>query len=101
MFVCDRFKLILGFLQLDNQLPLTVMPVLLAPEHMIDSHHPVFKMTITMSNKNIDEILVYPCVYVRVRFLEHKYAYDSCIRGRHGVHFHVFIISSKLFSNAR
>ncbi|KAL6008537.1 hypothetical protein ACLOJK_034050 [Asimina triloba] len=37
----SRFKLILGLLQLDNQLPLTLMPVLLAPDHMVDSHHPV------------------------------------------------------------
>lgn len=76
MIVYNRFKLILGFLQLDNQLPLTVMPVLLAPEHMGDSHHPVFKTTITMSNKNTDETLVYPYIHVRVRFQELKHAYD-------------------------
>ncbi|KAI3770304.1 hypothetical protein L6452_01432 [Arctium lappa] len=47
-----RFKLILGHLQLDNQLPLTLMPVLLAPEEASDMHHPVFKMTITICNEN-------------------------------------------------
>ncbi|KAJ4846821.1 hypothetical protein Tsubulata_004613 [Turnera subulata] len=62
----SRFKLILGYLQIDNQLPLTLMPVLLAPEKTSDIHHPVFKMTITMRNENTDGILVYPYVYIRV-----------------------------------
>ncbi|XP_076943882.1 uncharacterized protein LOC143614277 [Bidens hawaiensis] len=62
----SRFKLILGHLQLDNQLPLTLMPVLLAPEEASDTNHPVFKMTITISNENADGIQVYPYVYIRV-----------------------------------
>ncbi|XP_057487524.1 uncharacterized protein LOC130773593 isoform X2 [Actinidia eriantha] len=62
----SRFKLILGYLHLDNQLPLTPMPVLLAPEQVTDMHHPVFKMTITIRNKNPDSIQVYPYVYIRV-----------------------------------
>ncbi|OMP08179.1 Vacuolar protein sorting-associated protein 62 [Corchorus olitorius] len=62
----SRFKLIFGHLQIDNQLPLTLMPVLLAPEQMSDLHHPVFKMTITMRNANADGIQVYPYVYIRV-----------------------------------
>ncbi|KAK2999891.1 hypothetical protein RJ639_022624 [Escallonia herrerae] len=62
----SRFKLILGQLQLDNQLPLTSMPVLLAPEQASDMHHPVFKMTITICNKNPDGIQIYPYVYIQV-----------------------------------
>ncbi|XP_052881690.1 uncharacterized protein LOC108482794 [Gossypium arboreum] len=62
----SRFKLILGYLQMDNQLPLTLMPVLLAPEKMSDIRHPVFKMTITMQNATTDGIQVYPYVYIRV-----------------------------------
>ncbi|XP_068635813.1 uncharacterized protein [Aristolochia californica] len=62
----SRFKLILGHLQLDNQLPLTLMPVLLVPEYKMDTHHPVFKMTITMSNESRDGTLVYPYIYIRV-----------------------------------
>ncbi|XP_031502249.1 uncharacterized protein LOC116265643 [Nymphaea colorata] len=62
----SRFKLIVGHLQFDNQLPLTVMPVLLAPEYKSDAHRPVFKMTITMSNDNTDGFLIFPYVYVRV-----------------------------------
>ncbi|KAK6251014.1 hypothetical protein SCA6_005019 [Theobroma cacao] len=62
----SRFKLIMGHLQIDNQLPLTLMPVLLAPEQMSDIHHPVCKMTITMQNANTDGIQVYPYVYIRV-----------------------------------
>ncbi|XP_052211647.1 uncharacterized protein LOC127814276 isoform X2 [Diospyros lotus] len=62
----SRFKLILGQVQLDNQLPLTLMPVLLAPEQTIDMLHPVFKMTITLRNENPNGIQVYPYVYIRV-----------------------------------
>lgn len=62
----SRFKLILGHLQIDNQLPLTLMPVLLAPEQATDIHHPVFKMTITVRNENTEGIQVYPYVYIRV-----------------------------------
>ncbi|CAK8539544.1 unnamed protein product [Lathyrus sativus] len=62
----SRFKLIFGYLQLDNQLPLTLMPVLLAPDQISDVQHPVFKMTITMQNENKDGVQVYPYVYIRV-----------------------------------
>ncbi|KAK9984845.1 hypothetical protein SO802_034370 [Lithocarpus litseifolius] len=62
----SRFKLILGHLQLDNQLPLTLMPVLLAPDQTSDVNHPVFKMTITIRNENSDGVLVFPYVYIRV-----------------------------------
>ncbi|XP_021892866.1 uncharacterized protein LOC110810873 isoform X2 [Carica papaya] len=62
----SRFKLILGGLQIDNMLPLSLMPVLLAPEQMGDVHHPVFKMTITMHNEDTDGIKVFPYVYLRV-----------------------------------
>ena len=44
------------------------MPVLLAPEQVTDVHHPVFKMTITIRNKNPDSIQDYPYVYIRVIF---------------------------------
>ncbi|KAF5735104.1 hypothetical protein HS088_TW15G00604 [Tripterygium wilfordii] len=62
----SRFKLILGRLQIDNQLPLTIMPVLLAPEQIPDLQHSVFKMTITTRNEKIDSVQVYPYVYIRV-----------------------------------
>lgn len=62
----SRFKLIIGQLQLDNQLPLTLMPVLLAPEGMPDMNHPLFKATITMNNENADGIQVYPYIFIRV-----------------------------------
>ncbi|XP_043697676.1 uncharacterized protein LOC122648528 isoform X2 [Telopea speciosissima] len=62
----SRFKLIFGYLQLDNQLPQTLMPVLLAPEQTTDMQHPVFKMTITVKNENTDGTQVYPYVYIRV-----------------------------------
>ncbi|XP_022875485.1 uncharacterized protein LOC111393931 isoform X1 [Olea europaea var. sylvestris] len=62
----SRFKLIFGYMQLDNQLPLTVMPVLLAPEQSPDVNHPVFKMTVTVCNENLDGIQIFPYVYIRV-----------------------------------
>ncbi|PIA31101.1 hypothetical protein AQUCO_05300138v1 [Aquilegia coerulea] len=62
----SRFKLILGYLQLDNQIPLTLLPVLLAPDQTTDIQHPVLKMTITMSNESTDGTQVYPYVYIRV-----------------------------------
>ncbi|KAL6543919.1 hypothetical protein OROGR_010416 [Orobanche gracilis] len=62
----SRFKLILGYMQLDNQLPLTVMPVLLTPEQTPDVHHPVFKMTVTIHNENLDDLQIYPYIYIRV-----------------------------------
>lgn len=74
----DRFKLIFGYLQLDNQLPLTLMPVLLAPEQASDVQHPVFKMTITMQNENKDGVQVYPYVYIRVYFIKLD-AYMLCV----------------------
>ncbi|KAJ4951540.1 hypothetical protein NE237_028372 [Protea cynaroides] len=62
----SRFKIIFDYLQLDNQLPLTLLPVLLAPDQTTDIQHPVFKMTITMKNENTDGTQVYPYVYIRV-----------------------------------
>lgn len=53
-------------MQLDNQLPLTVMPVLLAPEQTPDMHHPVLKMTLTIRNEDLDGLQIYPYVYIRV-----------------------------------
>ncbi|XP_050223282.1 uncharacterized protein LOC126673249 [Mercurialis annua] len=62
----SRFKVILGHLQLDNQLPLSLLPVLLAPEQTTDINNPVFKMTITQCSENTGGIQVYPYVYIRV-----------------------------------
>ncbi|KAJ4777649.1 Pleckstrin (PH) domain-containing protein isoform 2 [Rhynchospora pubera] len=62
----SRFKLLIGHLQLDNELPLTVMPVLLAPEEATDLNHSVFKSNIAISNETVDGTEVYPFVYLRV-----------------------------------
>ncbi|KAL6642664.1 hypothetical protein ACP70R_020845 [Stipagrostis hirtigluma subsp. patula] len=62
----SRFKLILGQLQLDNQLPLSTMPVVLATESRPDSNRPVFKANIAVSNMISNGIQVYPHVYIRV-----------------------------------
>lgn len=62
----SRLKLLLENLQLDNQLPLTSMPVLLSPEVPGDMQHPVFKLTFTMSNDNADGTQVYPYIGIQV-----------------------------------
>ncbi|XP_057872719.2 uncharacterized protein LOC131078906 isoform X2 [Cryptomeria japonica] len=62
----SRLKLLLGYLQLDNQLPLTNMPVLLAPEIPVDLQHPILKMNFTMSNENFDGTQLYPYIGIRV-----------------------------------
>ncbi|KAK3153327.1 hypothetical protein QOZ80_2BG0170820 [Eleusine coracana subsp. coracana] len=62
----SRFKLILGQLQLDNQLPLSTMPVVLATESRPDTNRPVFKANIAVSNVTSNGIQVYPHVYIRV-----------------------------------
>lgn len=64
-----RFKLILGQLQLDNQLPLSTMPVVLSTESRPDSNRPVFKANIAVSNVTSNGIQVYPHVYIRVMLL--------------------------------
>ncbi|ONK73416.1 uncharacterized protein A4U43_C04F31270 [Asparagus officinalis] len=87
----SRFKLIVGQIQLDNQLPLTVMPVLLAPEDKPDVNHPVFKATITMCNNSTDDTLVYPYIYVRVT--------DKC--WRINVHEPIIWALVDLYSNLR
>lgn len=56
-------------MQLDNQLPLSIMPVALATESMPDSNHPVFKANIAVSNVTSNGIQVYPHVYIRVMLL--------------------------------
>lgn len=62
----SRFKLILGQLQLDNQLPLSTMPVILATESRPDLNRPVFKANIAVGNVTSNGIQVYPHVYIRV-----------------------------------
>uniref|UniRef100_J3N503 PH domain-containing protein n=1 Tax=Oryza brachyantha TaxID=4533 RepID=J3N503_ORYBR len=62
----SRFKLIIGHMQLDNQLPLSIMPVAFATESIPDPNHPVFKANIAVSNVTSNGIQVYPHVYIRV-----------------------------------
>ena len=61
--------MIIGQLQLDNQLPLSIMPVAFAIDSMPDSNHPVFKANIAVSNVASNGIQVYPHVYIRVIFV--------------------------------
>lgn len=77
--VCIRFKVIFGHLQLDNQLPLTLMPVLLAPDGTSSVQNPAFKMTVTMRNENADGIQVYPYVYIRVMLCKQLVSYANII----------------------
>uniref|UniRef100_A0A0E0BDW2 PH domain-containing protein n=1 Tax=Oryza glumipatula TaxID=40148 RepID=A0A0E0BDW2_9ORYZ len=71
----SRFKLIIGHMQLDNQLPLSIMPVALATESMPDSNHPVFKANIAVTDQtwrlNIHEPIIWALVdfYSNLRFV--------------------------------
>ena len=60
----------LGYLQLDNQLPMSVLPVIFAPEGKHDLANPVLKISVKVSDSDsetTDE--VYPYIGVEVIFL--------------------------------
>lgn len=63
----DRLKVMVRYIQLDNQLPLAAMPVLLAPETGDENEESVVKATINVYNDNSNVIAVYPYIGIRVR----------------------------------
>jgi vacuolar protein sorting-associated protein 13A/C len=65
-----RFKLLLGNLQLDNQLPMTVLPVLFAPEGNHDLANPVLQISFEVCGSNSETTAeVYPYIRVEVMLL--------------------------------
>jgi vacuolar protein sorting-associated protein 13A/C len=62
----SRLKVMVRYIQLDNQLPLAAMPVLLAPETGNENEESVVKATINVYNDNSNVIAVYPYIGIRV-----------------------------------
>lgn len=61
-----RIELLLDYLQLDNQLPLTVLPVLLVREERRSPQNPVLKFTIVISDEKSESTVVFPYIGVQV-----------------------------------
>ncbi|MCO5611230.1 hypothetical protein L7F22_065481 [Adiantum nelumboides] len=61
-----RLKFFLGYLQLDNQLPFSVLPVVLVPEEKNKNADPVLKFSVTMSDHASETVQVYPYIGVKV-----------------------------------
>ncbi|CAM6084054.1 unnamed protein product [Calypogeia fissa] len=62
----SRFKVRIGYLQLDNQLPLSWMPVLLAPERRDEAKEFLMKMSLVMYDDNAETRQVYDYVGLQV-----------------------------------
>ncbi|XP_073012998.1 uncharacterized protein [Typha latifolia] len=58
----SRFKLRMHWIQLDNQLPFTPMPVLFRPQKVGDQLDYVIKFSMTMQTKNSLDFCVYPYI---------------------------------------
>ncbi|KAF7836893.1 putative vacuolar protein sorting-associated protein 13D [Senna tora] len=58
----SRFKLSMSGLQLDNQLPLTPMPVLLRPQRVVSETDYILKFSMTMQSNGSLDLCVYPYI---------------------------------------
>ncbi|KAL2636221.1 hypothetical protein R1flu_007700 [Riccia fluitans] len=63
----SSLKLRVGDLQLDNQLPLTWMPVLLFPEGRSEEREFLLSATVTMFDDNIEATRVFPYIGIQVQ----------------------------------
>lgn len=61
-----RFTLRLHALQVDNQLPLSPMPVLLRPPEVEEETDYMFKLTVTMQSNGSLDLCVYPYIGIQV-----------------------------------
>lgn len=61
-----RLKVRVGNLQLDNQLPLSWMPVLLAPERRDESKEFLMKFSLMMYDDKAEARQVYPYIGLQV-----------------------------------
>ncbi|KAL1372338.1 hypothetical protein AAHE18_01G196400 [Arachis hypogaea] len=58
----SRFKLRMGGLQVDNQLPLTPMPVLFRPQRLVAEIDYILKFSVTMQSDGSLDLCVYPYI---------------------------------------
>jgi hypothetical protein len=64
--LCSRFKLRMCGLQVDNQLPLTPMPVLFRPQRVVSETDYILKFSITMQSNGSLDLCVYPYIGLHV-----------------------------------
>lgn len=67
-----RFKLRMRGLQVDNQLPLTPMPVLFRPQRVGEENDYIFKFSLTMQSNGSLDLCAYPYIGVQVSMLYFK-----------------------------
>jgi vacuolar protein sorting-associated protein 13A/C len=76
--LCSGIVLVVGYMQIDNQLPLTSMPVLLAPECK-EKEESVLEIVLQMKSDSSEVKEVYPCIVLKVR-KSHLYCLQSSIK---------------------
>jgi vacuolar protein sorting-associated protein 13A/C len=62
--LCSGIVLVVGYMQIDNQLPLTPMPVLLAPECK-EKEESVLEIVLEMKSDSSEVKEVYPCIALK------------------------------------
>jgi vacuolar protein sorting-associated protein 13A/C len=62
--LCSGIVLVVGYMQIDNQLPLTPMPVLLAPECK-EKEESVLEIVLKMKSDTSEVKEVYPCIILK------------------------------------
>lgn len=63
-----RFKLRLHSLQVDNQLPLSPLPVLFRPQRLGAETDYVLKISVTIQSNGSHDLCVYPYIGVQVKW---------------------------------
>ncbi|KAK4405432.1 putative vacuolar protein sorting-associated protein 13A [Sesamum angolense] len=58
----SRFKIRMGGIQLDNQLPLTPMPVLFRPQRVGEDTDYILKLSVTQQSSGALDLLIYPYI---------------------------------------
>ncbi|KAI5072395.1 hypothetical protein GOP47_0012501 [Adiantum capillus-veneris] len=61
-----RLKFFVGYFQLDNQLPFSVLPVVLVPEEKNKNTDPILKISVTICDQASDAVQAYPYIGVKV-----------------------------------
>ncbi len=76
--LCSGIVLVVGYMQIDNQLPLTPMPVILAPECK-EKEESVLEIVLQMKSDSSEVKEVYPCIGLKVR-KSHLYCLQNSIK---------------------
>lgn len=68
VLLCYRFKLRMNGIQVDNQLPLTLMPVLFRPQRVGEETEYILKFSVTLQTNESLDLCVYPYIGFHVSF---------------------------------